>query len=237
MASPRNTHISLADRTSRGVAWMSIQTLLAKFLGLATQLVLAKFLLREDFGLYGLAMTVYAFAAVLHQAGIQEVLIQRQRSFRLWANAGFWISCLTGFLAFFGTVAAAPLAAWFYQYEDSRELIRLISVLAINFPVAAAGAVCRARLQIEMRFRTLAVIGGAQLLLDSILKIVLACCGLGAFSFAYATVGSGLALLVMCWVCTGSRAAASSIAALEVLVAQRCDGPYRSPLLLADRRG
>ena len=201
MAPPRNTPMSLADRTSRGVAWMSIQTLLAKFLGLVTQLLLAKFLLREDFGLYGLAMTVYAFAAVLHQAGIQEVLIQRQRSFRLWANAGFWISCLTGLLAFAGTVAAAPLAARFYQYDDPHELIRLISILAVNFPIAAAGAVCRARLQIEMRFRPLAMIGAVQILLDSVLKIVLAWCGLGAFSFAYATVGSGLALLVMCWVC------------------------------------
>ena len=199
MASPPNTNISLADRTSRGVAWMSIQTLLAKFLGLLTQLLLAKLLLREDFGLYGLAMTVYSFAALLHQAGIQEVLIQRQRSFATWANAGFWISFLTGCLAFLGTVAIAPLAAWFYQYESPRELMQLIAILALNFPVAAAGAVSRARLQIEMRFRALAIIGGVQIVIDSALKVFLAWLGLGAFSFAYATVGAAIALLVMCW--------------------------------------
>ena len=70
---------SLADRTSRGAAWMTVQTILTKVLSLGSQLILARLLLEEDFGLYGLALTVYSFAAMIHQAGIQEVLIHRQR--------------------------------------------------------------------------------------------------------------------------------------------------------------
>ena len=60
---------------------MSAQVVYIKLLGLLLQLVMAKLLLRDDFGLYSLALTVYSFAAMFHQAGVLEVLVQRQKSF------------------------------------------------------------------------------------------------------------------------------------------------------------
>ncbi len=180
---------SLTDRTSRAAVWVSAQMLFTKVASLLSQILLAKFLLKEDFGLYALAMTVYSFAALLHQAGIQEVLIKRQRAFRVWANAAFWMSLATGVLACLVTIAFAPVAVGFYaNVQRPAELTRLIMVISGVFPLAAAGAVSRARLQIDLRFRELAVIGTINMLLDLTLKVVLAWLGFGAFSFGYAMV-------------------------------------------------
>ncbi len=190
---------SLVDRTSRAAAWMTAQALLTKFILLASQLVLARLLLREDFGLYGLALTVYSFAALLHQAGLQEVLVKRQRSFRVWANAAFWMSLGTGLAACLITILIAPLASTFYRCDDPSELTALIAIMAIIFPIGAAGAVSRARLQIDMRFRALAFIGTIQIFLDAVLKILFAWLGYGAFSFAYAMLIVSVVHLCLCW--------------------------------------
>jgi PST family polysaccharide transporter len=191
--------VSLVDRTSKAAAWMSVQTVLTKFVVLATQLVLARLLLREDFGLYGLALTVYSFASMLHQAGIQEVLIKRQRAFRTWANAGFWLSLATGSTAAALTIAAAPWVARFYRLAEPGQLIAIISIMSLIFPIGAIGSVFRAKMQIDMRFRAFAFVDLLQIVLDAVLKIILAWLGFGAFSFAYASLTASVAYLLICW--------------------------------------
>jgi PST family polysaccharide transporter len=191
--------VSLTDRASRAAVWVSAQALFVKVSSLLSQLLLARFLLREDFGLYALAMTVYSFAGLLHQAGIQEVLIRRHRSFRIWANTAFWLSLATGIGACLLTIAFAPLAVRFYNTTQPAKLTQLIVVLSTVFPLMSAGAVCRARLQIEMRFREFALLGTINVLLDATLKVLLAWAGFGAFSFGYSTVVTAIVYLALSW--------------------------------------
>jgi PST family polysaccharide transporter len=198
--SARQDTVSLSDRTSRAAVWVSAETVFTKIASLLSQYLLGWFLLREDFGIYALAMTVYTFAAVMHQAGIQEILIKRQRAFRVWANAAFWLSMCTGILAWALTSALAPLVVSFYSnVERPDDLVRLIRVMAYVFPLGAAGAVCRARLQIDMRFRDLALMGAVNTLLDVSLKVTLAWLGYGAFSFGYASVVGAAVFLAISW--------------------------------------
>ena len=176
-----------------------LQTAMAKGPAFLSNIILAKLLLREDFGLYGLAMTAYTFAQMLHQAGIQEVVIKRQKAFRSWGNPAFWLSIFSGLIAMSGTMLAAPWVAWFYGYKDPEVLIRLLRVMALSFPIMAAGAISRARLQIELRFKTLAFIGSIVSVLDVTIKIIFAALGFGAFSFAYGILIVAVIQLGMCW--------------------------------------
>jgi PST family polysaccharide transporter len=192
-------HDSLADRTSRAAVWVSGQALFVKLTSLLSQLLLARFLLREDFGLYALAMTVYSFAGLLHQAGIQDVLIRRQKSFRIWTNSAFWLCTATGVVASVLTIAIAPLAVRFYDTDQPRQLLWLIAILSTVFPLMSAGAISRAKLQIEMRFREFALLGTVNVVLDAALKVLLAWLGFGAFSFGYATVATSVVYLALSW--------------------------------------
>ena len=199
MSASNPSKSSLGHNVSRGAAWMSAQVVYVKLLGLLLQLVMAKLLLRDDFGLYSLALTVYSFAAMFHQAGVLEVLVQRQKSFHIWSGIAFWLSLASGLVAFGMTILFAPLAAKFYHYPDPDKLTNLICVMACIFPIGTLGAVNRAKLQIEMRFRELAIIGGVTMSVDALLKIYFANRGLGAFSFAYGAIIASLLNLALCW--------------------------------------
>ena len=216
---------SLGDRASHAAVLMTAQAIYVKGAALVLQLILAKLLLREEFGLYGLAMTVYTFAAMFHQAGILEVLIARQRSFHTWAGVGFWLSTTIGFLAFLATLLIAPLAARFYGADDSATLTRLICTLAIIFPISSAGAVNRAKLQIQMRFRELAVIGVICATVDLVMKMAFAYHGFGAFSFAYGAIITSIVQLILCWIIApAAHSLATRNTTLEVSIKRRFDG-------------
>src|SRR5437870_1122481 len=70
---------AVGRRTARGFAWLTAQTLGAKAVGFVGQIILAWYLAPDDFGLVGLALTVAAFAGLIQQAGLKEILIHRHR--------------------------------------------------------------------------------------------------------------------------------------------------------------
>jgi PST family polysaccharide transporter len=83
---------SLARRTASGFVWMTTQSLGLKLLSAASQLALAWLLQPTEFGLIGLAYAVTGFTALIQQAGLREILVQRHNRFRRWSNAAFWMS-------------------------------------------------------------------------------------------------------------------------------------------------
>lgn len=190
---------SLTDRTSQAAVWTVVQTAMAKGPAFLSHIILGKLLLAEDFGLYALASTVYTFASIMHQAGIQQVVIKRQKAFRVWGNPGFWLSCIAGLIAMIGTMIAAPWVAYYYRYSEPEVLTRLIQVMALTFPIASLGAISRARMQIDLKFKQLALIGSIVSVLDVAFKVCFAAMGFGAFSFAYGTVIVSVFNLAMCW--------------------------------------
>src|SRR5687768_3960266 len=128
---------SLGRRTLGGFVWATANTVVSKLLGLLGQIVLAKLLLPEDFGLVAMALTVAAFVNIVRDAGLQQVLVHRGSEFPRWAGPAAWMSGTLGVGAMLVMAAAAPLAAWFYQRP---ELSPLILLLAIGSPLWALGA-------------------------------------------------------------------------------------------------
>ena len=170
---------SLGERAAHGFAFMMVQTLASKLFTTVRQIVLAWLLVREDFGLVGLAMTVSAFTDLTQEMGLGAVLIQRHRAFRRWANPAFWMTLASGIAATLVLIGAAPVAAWFYRKP---EIIGLIYVLAIDAPFAALSIVPAHRLRGQMRFREMSVIGIAVAAGQTVLSIIFAAMGLGAYS-------------------------------------------------------
>lgn len=171
----------LAQRTFGGFAWLAAHTVASKVISFAAQIVLAWLLRPDDFGYVGLAMTVAAFIGLLQQAGVRDVLVQRHdRAFRRWATPAFWMSLALGLLAAAIMVAAAPLAAALYRKPP---LQPLIMVLAAAAPLQALAVVPTARLQIDLRFKAIAVVSTVAQVLTSALTVSFAGLDLGAYSF------------------------------------------------------
>lgn len=171
----------LTSRSVSGALWFFIQTIVIKASSLLAQIALAYILVPEDFGLIGMALSITAFADVLHQNGLSQVVVQRHLDLDREGRTVFWLSLAMGLAAMLVLVGIAPLAAGLFGQP---EVSLLIMVLSIAVPINAAGAVPRAYLLEGLRFGQIATISGTQVVLQSALMVVFALLGLGAMSFA-----------------------------------------------------
>jgi PST family polysaccharide transporter len=158
------------------------QTVASKLVSFGSEVVLAWWLAKSDFGLRSDAMTVLAFAALLQDYGINQVLIHRQRRFGLWQNAAVWASIAIGAVGGIVLAGAAPLIARGY---GTPTLVGMVLILALRSPVNAIGIVPYAKLQIDLRYRALAIIGFLTICLTALASILCAKLGMGAYSFIW----------------------------------------------------
>ncbi len=187
---------SIGDRATRGFAHLMTQMMAIKLFTTARQLVLAWLLVREDFGLVGLATTVSAFTDLTQEMGLGAVLIKRHKSFRRLANPAFWMTVVSGISAGLVLMGAAPIAAGLY---DTPQVEGLIYLLAIDAPLAAMSIVPNYRLRGQMRFRELARIGIATSAGLTVLSVIFAAMDLGAYSILLPRPIVHLFLIVVLW--------------------------------------
>jgi PST family polysaccharide transporter len=162
------------------MALLAGSTLVVRAASLLAQLALAKLLLKDDFGLYGLTLTVWGFVQLLTSPGLDDVLIARKARLHIWVSPAAWMSLTLGVAGMLVMAGAAPVAAWAYDDPRLSPLVLVMALAAIPSALQIVpGAVLRARL----RFRAWA----AYLLLSQIaiygLQVGLAVGGLGAMAF------------------------------------------------------
>jgi PST family polysaccharide transporter len=187
---------SLTSQTARGFAWTFGGGIAGKCIAFIGQIVLAWILDRRDFAFVGMAYTVSAFAGLVQQSGVRDVLIQRQSRAPDQQNAGFWLSACLGLLSGVGTIVAIPLAV---RYYHEPRLAGLLWVLAAQNLVAAVALVPEVRLTLDLRFRFLSTLTFATTVLTLGLTILMAWLGCGAYSFVIPPLIALIVRLLFCW--------------------------------------
>lgn len=157
------------------------KTLSTKVATFGAQIALAWLLLEEDFGLFGMAVTVAAFSELVEWAGTRDVLVRRAQRVHLWLGPAFWLSLSAGLLAAGIMLVIAPFAAWGF---GEPMVVPLVAILALRGPLQGLSIPPAAYLQTQFRFRTLALVGSAHIVTGAGLTVVLALLGFGAYSFA-----------------------------------------------------
>jgi len=156
-----------------------VQTVGSRVVSLGAQLVLAWLLVPDDFGLLAMAYTVLGFASIIQNFGLREILIQRQRRFKVWSGAAFWLALTTGLAAGLLMSVAAPLVAVIY---DEPDLTGIVLVLALAVPFNALANIPDAQLRGRLRFKTVAAIEFGRVAGIASLSILFASLGFGAYS-------------------------------------------------------
>jgi PST family polysaccharide transporter len=193
---------SLGQKTFHGAIWLTIASLTTKGINTLGQIALSWFLHQRDFGLISLAYTACAFLTILKQTGLRDILTQRQDHYRRWANAAFWMSAFISLITSLAMFAAAPIAAHIFKKNlggDAPILIGLLAILAITNLLEPIGMLPYARLQIEMRFRLLAIVGMIACAFTTGFSIFLAWRRFGAYSFVLPILVIGFSTNVGVW--------------------------------------
>jgi PST family polysaccharide transporter len=151
-----------------------------KVVVLLGNIAMAYLLVPDDWGLYAQAQAILMLVLLLQEAGIRQVLVRRHATFRLWLPAALSMSNALGLAAMALLIVAAPSVS--IAFSEPR-LGWMIVVLSPCAPLCAALLVPSAKLQIDMRFRTLSIIEMWVTTIQMAMSIVLALLGFGAWSF------------------------------------------------------
>src|SRR2546422_8760896 len=152
----------------------------------ASLIVLARLLLKEDFGLVNMATAFTGFLWLLMDAGLSLATVQSASITRAQTSTLFWINLAVGGLLALVAAVTAPILSAFY---GEPRLYCVTVALGTSFILNGAAAQHRAMLQRSMRFAVLAII-------DIVSLVFSIAAGLGT-----AGGGRGAMALAGVWMC------------------------------------
>lgn len=167
------------------------------FIRLGSLMVLARLLGPKDYGLVGMVTAFTGVLGLFRDFGLSSAAVQRATVTEEQSSTLFWVNILVGALLGLLTVAMAPAIAAFYHEP---RLIAVTAVMAVGFLFNAIGVQHSVRLQRQMRFTTLAVIGTVSLMVGTLVAIAGAKAGYGYWALVAMTVISPLIATIGFWV-------------------------------------
>jgi PST family polysaccharide transporter len=135
-----------------GLSWTTIGEAGKLVIQLAGIAIMTRLLPPSDFGLVALASVITSFAAVIQDFGTSTALVQRKEINQQLISTIFWMNVGIGLGLCLIVAGTAPLGA--YVLADDR-LTGVLIGLSVVFPLSTAGAMHRALMQRERRYKTL----------------------------------------------------------------------------------
>jgi PST family polysaccharide transporter len=163
------------------------------------QIVLARLLMPEDFGLVALVTSIITIFSLFNDLGLPMATIQRREISHQQVNLLFWINTVWGALLALLAIATAQLFASLFGEPRMASIFR---VLSIGFFFVGLGSQHRALLRRQMRFSKIAVVELLSLLAGTAVAIVLARLGFRYWALVYMRLATlafaTLGLLLAC---------------------------------------
>lgn len=168
--------------------------LVDRFSALGIQTALTYILLKEDFGLWALALPIMSLAAVPIQTSIRDILVHRAPKFHIWSNPAAWLSITMGTLASLSIILMGFAASFIY---DSPKLFPVLLIASIQQFAGGITTVPRARMSIDMRFGALAAFFCISSISNWSLALVYALLDAGVYAFPLGIATTSVAQIIL----------------------------------------
>ena len=188
---------SLTQRAMRSGVWVGFSGVGINLLTLVRQVVLARLLVPEAFGVMSICLIVIRGAEIFTQTGFAAALVHRQDRFEEARDTAFTLMVIRGLLLMLVVAVAAPFIAAAYEEPDLTGLLR---VLAIAFLLDGMCNINAVALQKNLDFRRLAYMELSVAALGTVMSIGLAWWLRSVWALVAGAVLSAAAHLVMSYV-------------------------------------
>lgn len=172
---------NLREKVVRGIGWRSLVEIAQVVLQISFTAVLARLLEIADFGLVAMCFIFLRFVRAFMDVGFGSAIIQSQQITNGQISALFLIQLGLRFAIFAVCVAAAPLAASFFQQPALTDLIRVLAFVVILDSFGFPNVMARK----DLEFRGYSVLSLITTLLGNVVGIWLALTGFGVWSLIY----------------------------------------------------
>ena len=143
---------NIRNQVRSGMFWTFLERIVTKVVQFALQLLLARLLVPEDYGLCALLLAFINIATVLVNSGLNTALIQKKEADLLDFSSVLYLSLLIAAVIYLVLYFSAPSIAQFFN--DIR-ICKLLRFLSLTLIIGAFNSVQLSVLSRKMQFRKL----------------------------------------------------------------------------------
>ena len=194
--------MSLSAKTTTGILWNFSEQLARRGVGIFVTLLLARFLVPEDFGLVAMMAVFLALGGSLMDSGFREALIRLENVTQKDYATAFYANLVLGLISYGVLFAAAPTIAEFYEEPRLVELIRVASltVIIMSFQVVQVASLSR-----KLNFKAQLKASFPASVISGIVAVYLAYIGWGVWALVSQTILNALLHTALLWKMEGWR--------------------------------
>ncbi|MBN1050104.1 lipopolysaccharide biosynthesis protein [Clostridium botulinum] len=160
------------------------------------QIVLARILLPNDYGIISLIAIFITIANVFVQSGFNTALIQKKDANETDFSSVFYLSLFVAVLLYLTLFSTAPFIADFY---DIPQLVAVLRVLSITLFFGAFNSIQNAVISKKMQFKKLFFSSLGAMILSGMIGIVLAYAGFGVWALVAQQLTNQFSIVVILW--------------------------------------
>lgn len=189
--------MSLKTKTINGVFWTILQRFSAQFINLFVQIILARLLMPEDFGLIAMIQIVITLGQTLVDNGMTSSLIRTQAPDERDYATVFYTNLCASIIIYTLIFSTAPLLAQFFEQPLLTDLVRFYTIAIV---IQAFAAVQLARLTKKMNFKLQMLLQLPATLAGGACGVIMAYQGYGVWSLVGLNIVMTSVLTILLWV-------------------------------------
>lgn len=189
--------MSLKKQAISGVFWTFSQQFSVQLINFGVQIILARLLMPEMFGLIAMLSVFISIGQTLMDGGMTSSLIRTKTPDQIDYSTVFVTNLLVSFGMYAITYLSAPLIANFYNQDV---LVAILRVYALTFVIRSFVAVHTAKLTKEMNFKTQMKLQIPSTIVGGIVGVVLANLGYGVWSLVWLNLSQTIVFTIQNWI-------------------------------------
>ncbi|WP_405198348.1 lipopolysaccharide biosynthesis protein [Christiangramia sp. LLG6405-1] len=186
--------MSLQKKAISGVSWTFIEQFGSKVIGFVVQIVLARLIAPDEFGLLGMILIFNAVGNSLSDSGMSQSLIRSDEPDENDFYTVFSINFAVSFILYIIFYFLAPYISIFYEQPRLTDLIRVYSIVIV---INSLFTIQKTKLTHELNFKHQMKAQLPALFLAGITGVVLAYMNYGVWSLVYMELVTGVSLTLI----------------------------------------
>ena len=187
---------SLNEKTIAGLFWSFMDLMSRGGIQLVLQIVLARLLLPDHFGLLGMVIVFITISTIVIDSGFSQALIRDKNTTQLDYTTVFYFNLFISLCAYGLLFAFAQSISVFYKEPQLVEIVRVISLVLI---INSLGIIQRVKIIKKIDFKTLTKINVCSVVISGGVTITMALLGFGVWSLVMNMVLSALVQTILFW--------------------------------------
>ncbi len=178
----------------KGGFYLTIVNVLSQLLAIVVNIVLARLLLPEDFGLVALTMTFIGFITLFTSIGFGASIIHEGETTQQKLSSIFWINLFLSLGSFLIILLTAQFAADFYE---EKRLVPIIIVAAFNILLNPFFIIHYKLLERDLEFKIISKINLSITVIGSVAAIIAAYYDLGVYALVLQSLVATVVRMVL----------------------------------------